>query len=188
MICSSPKAALVIERKNSQSHFKMSYCSTSNTLVSFAKIKEGAPWGNSKQILQCLFWLKNLKSTHLFWSNRLASNDLTCLQKPQHFSNKSWKSRKCELNMFADFNIKLPQWQQYARHFRCLLHDVRTPEMTLTSLLFCDSFVMYSQQGDAVLTDDIHKWSTLLLQNTSPFIQHGGRIPARFCVLSRDTC
>ena len=185
MICSSPKAALVIERKNSQSHFKMSYCSTSNTLVSFAKIKEGAPWGNSKQILQCLFWLKNLKSTHLFWSNRLASNDLTCLQKPQHFSNKSWKSRKCELNMFADFNIKLPQWQQYARHFRCLLHDVRTPEMTLTSLLFCDSFVMYSQQGDAVLTDDIQ---SQVVQNTSPFIQHGGRIPARFCVLSRDTC
>ena len=43
VICSSSKAALVIERKNSQSHFKMSYCSTSNTLVSFVKIKEGEP-------------------------------------------------------------------------------------------------------------------------------------------------
>ena len=82
--------------------------------------------------------------------------------------------------MFADFNK-----QQYARDFRCLLHDVRTPEMTLTSLLSCDSFVIYSQRGDEVLTDDIHKWSTLLLQNTSPFIQHGGRTR---CVLSRDTC
>ena len=126
-----------------------------------------------------------MKSTHLFGSYCLASNDLNRFQKTQHSLNKSWKSQKCELNMFADFNTLLRRQQQYARDFRFLLRDVRTPEMTLTSLLSCYSFEMYSQRDDEVLTHDIHTWLILWLQNTSPFIQHGRRIPARSVSLPR---
>ena len=77
--------------------------------------------------------------------------------------------------MFADFNTLLQRQQQYARDFRFLLRDVRTPEMTLTSLLSCYSFEMYSQRDDEVLTDDIHTW--LILLATSPFIQHFVSLP-----------
>ena len=58
-------------------NFNTSYFNTSNTLVSFAKIKQGKPWGNSKKILQCLFWLQNFKSTHFNILIKLpTSNDL----------------------------------------------------------------------------------------------------------------
>ena len=63
------------------------------------------------------------------------------------------------------------------------------PEMTKRSLLCCDSLVIYSQR-------DAYRWhsqvvdtlgSIYKVQNTLPFIQHGGRIPARSCEESAVT-
>ena len=83
--------------------------------------------------------------------------------------------------MFADFNTLLRQ-QQYARDFRFLLRDVRTPEMTLTSLLSCYSFEMYSQRDDEVLTDDIHKWSILCASKHLTFHPTWTSNSRAFCV------
>ena len=84
--------------------------------------------------------------------------------------------------MFADFNTLLQRQQQYARDFRFLLRDVRTPEMTLTSLLSCYSFEMYSQRDDEVLTDDIHKWSILCASKHLTFHPTWTSNSRAFCV------
>ena len=91
----------------------------------------------------------------------------------------AWKSRKCELNRFADFKTLL-QRQKYARlSISFMMFEL--PEMTKTSLLSCDSFVTNSRRGayrwHSQVVDTLG--SIYKVQNTLPFIQHGGRIPAR---------
>ena len=155
------------------------------------------------------------------WWNRPTSGDsadLTSFQKPQRFTNtptllnknscKSPKYGKCELNMFADFNTLL-QRQKYARNFRFLLHDVRTPEMIEASLLSSysfDSFVteyihsevtreersqLHKRYLNIKMNHRKHRWQRLCLQMTftsgrntnfkTPHLssKHGRRIPAR---------